>query len=68
MDKAIDEARNKIVDFAMYEGAKRIGGPFRGGDAEATREILTLVLTPSEWGQAPIKIVTKAMMPLLARM
>jgi hypothetical protein len=63
VDKLIDETRNKIVAFAMYEGAKWIGGPFRGGDEETTRELLTLVLTPSEWGQAPIKIVTKTMNP-----
>jgi hypothetical protein len=63
VDKALDQVRDKVVAVAMYEGAKWIGGPFRGGDEDATREIIGLVIDPRGWGQAPVKIVTTTMKP-----
>jgi hypothetical protein len=61
IDKAIDKIRDKVVDFAMYEGAKYIGGPFRGGDEDVTRDVLTEIIDPREWYKAPIKIFTKGL-------
>src|SRR6202044_2807237 len=63
VDKAMDAVRDKAVGVAMYEGAKWIGGPFLGGDADATREIITLIVDPRGWGQAPTKIVKSASKP-----
>src|SRR5579862_6582751 len=51
VDKALDKVRDKIVGIVMYEGAKWIGGPFRGGDEDATREIVTLIIDPRGWEQ-----------------
>jgi hypothetical protein len=60
VDKALDKLHDKAVDLLMYEGSKYIGGCFRGGDEDATREILSLVTDPRQWGKAPYKVVRSA--------
>ena len=57
VDDLLDKIRDKAVDGIMHEGAKRVGGPFRGGDEKITREIVKVVIDPREWKKAPIEAV-----------
>jgi hypothetical protein len=64
VDKALDELHDKGVDLIMDALAKRFpGGPFGGGDEDATRDDVSFLTDPRQWNQAPIKIAVKVLRP-----
>jgi hypothetical protein len=63
VDKALDKVRDKVTDLIMYEGGKWVGGPFRGGDQQATRKVVETVIDPRQWSQAPYKLATTGLTP-----
>jgi hypothetical protein len=63
VDKALDKIRDEARNLIMYEGAKHIGAPFKGGDEDSTSDIVEMVIDPREWGTAFVKIVAKASKP-----
>jgi hypothetical protein len=63
IDKALDKLRDEATNIIMYEGAKWIGGPFRGGDEDATRETVEIVIDPREWTTSVFKIAAKVSKP-----
>ena len=63
VNNILDKLRDKATDGIMYEGAKHIGAPFKGGDEDSTRDIVEMVIDPREWGTGIARIVAKASKP-----
>lgn len=63
IDKSLDKIRDEVTNLIMHEGGKWVGSPFRGGDEEATRQIVEMVIDPREWGGSLVKIAVKASKP-----